>query len=396
MGMLAYQVSAEQMEDIPNKLPIFPNRFKRSAVSVVQGFDEPMLNRARERAARMGKHGQIAPEIAACVEKILLKDYLDSDVINLPSYSQQSVILNHRLWRGLFAKPENMPDLVYLEIEKVVGKLLEMDLRNPRSLAWSVMFDPELREHVLGELNGHRVCWQRDNLLQKADPSTKANSFKKTNWSGTMFFWGADDGDRKFPLFLGTGKGASEILRGVDDKGKLLEIPFTVESIIDGLRHNSLMPSLFTSYLTIALARGVVLLGGYYQAEYLPTMQQGLLRALKKTSGYETAIEAVEQVSTNGYLSGMQTVMIQAREAHLVPAGPLELIAHGGLDADDLERMGSLTIRDAHVASLFETIPDLARWESERTDWQTALSAECHRLMADRIVVKCIPIKKKT
>jgi hypothetical protein len=208
------------------------------------------------------------------------------------------------------------------------------------------------------------------------------------NWSGTMFFWGVDRGDRKFPLWHGTVDGPLEILRGVDDRGTLWEIPFTVDSIIEGLRQNMLIPSLFTSFLTIALARGMVLWGGYYQAEYLPAIQQGVLRALKKTSGYELAVETIEQVPTNGYLSGMQTVMTEARKGHLVPAGPLEIIARGGLDADELERMGALLIRDAHAASLFETVSDLVAWEPGETDWKNVLSVECHQTLRDKIVVK--------
>lgn len=388
MGMLIYGVSSAQMGDMPKKLPVFPNRLKRSVVSVVKGFDESMLKRARERVLKMGRNGEIKPEIAACVERILLGDFLDPDVIRLPLYSQQAVILNQRLWKKLFAKPEKVPDLVYIDIEKIVARLLEVDLRNPRSLVWSVIFDPELRDHILVELNGHRVCWQRDHLLRKIDGSMRDNSLKDLNWSGTMFFWGVDSTQRKFPLWLGTVDGPSEILRGVDDRGTLWEIPFTVDSIIEGLRQNILMPSLFTSFLAIALARGVVLWGGYYQAEYLPAIQQGVLRALKKTSGYELAVETIEQVPTNGYLSGMQTVMTEARKGHLVPAGPLEIIARGGLDDDDLERMGALMIRDAHAASLFETVSDLVGWQMEKTDCKTLLSVECHQTLRDRIVVK--------
>jgi hypothetical protein len=388
MGMLIYGVSSEQMADMPKKLPVFPNRLKRSVVSVVKGFDESMLSRARERVLKMGRNGEIKPEIAACVERILLSDFLDPEVIRLPLYSQQAVILNQRQWKRLFAKPENVPDLVYIDIEKIVAKLLEADLRNLRSLAWSVIFDPELRDHILGELNGHRVCWQRDHLLQKIDGSTRGTSPHDMNWSGTMFFWGVDSTHRKFSLWLGTVDGPSEILWGVDDKGMLWEIPFTVDSIIEGLRQNILMPSLFTSFLTIALARGMVLWGGYYQAEYLPAIQQGVLRALKKTAGYQLAVETIEQVPTNGYLSGMQTVMTETRKGLLVPAGPLEIIARGGLDADDLERMGALMIRDAHAASLFDTVSDLVGWESGKTDWKTLLAMECHQTLRDRIVVK--------
>ena len=148
------------------------------------------------------------------------------------------------------------------------------------------------------------------------------------------------------------------------------------------------MPSIFTCFLEVAFARSVVCVGGYYQAEYLPKIQKGLVRALRQAKGYHESASMVEKVITDTYLSGMQTVMIRVKANELIPAGPLEIIAAGGLTKEDLNKILSLTLKDAHLASLFETLPDLAPKAIETNQWQKDLAAECFELLDGKIVVK--------
>jgi hypothetical protein len=138
----------------------------------------------------------------------------------------------------------------------------------------------------------------------------------------------------------------------------------------------------------VSLARSIVCLGGYYQAEYLPRIQQRLVRALEKAGGHDSIIASILEVNTGGYLSGMQTVMTEVKEGHLIPAGPLEIIAGGGLDAGDIEKIGSLTVREAHLASLSETVPDFIPSEITMPEWQRQLAIDCYELLGTKIVLK--------
>ena len=72
----------------------------------------------------------------------------------------------------------------------------------------------------------------------------------------------------------------------------------------------------------------------------------------------------------------------------LIPAGPMEIIASGGLNASDITRIMDITIRDAHLGAPFETVPDLLPQDAKIMDWKERLASDCYLLLQDRIVVK--------
>ncbi len=146
------------------------------------------------------------------------------------------------------------------------------------------------------------------------------------------------------------------------------------------------MPSLFTSYTT-CLARGITCIGGYYQSEYLPIMQKGMVAALKTKKRHEEAGAFVEKIKTAHYLSGMQTVMTTAGSFGLIPAGPVEIIAAGGMGKKEMNRIEQLSVRDAHLASLFETIPDVVPYNEQPEDWRRDIAAICRKTLTDKILV---------
>jgi len=138
----------------------------------------------------------------------------------------------------------------------------------------------------------------------------------------------------------------------------------------------------------LSFARGITCVGGYYQCEYLPLMQEGLIKALKNTFGYHDVASFVASVTTDTYLSGMQAVMIRVKEDALVPAGPVEIIAGGGLTDKDINKILSLSVKDAHLASLFETIPDFVPWVIKSPSWKEQLALDCFRILERRVVIK--------
>jgi hypothetical protein len=389
LGMLFYAAGSSQLEAGPRKVPIFPDRHKRTMVSRAPGYDAAMIQRAIKRIDGLAGQGEVGPEVADRARKVLAAEYAAPPVMSLESYSDQAVVLSHRLWKLCFAEPDAAPDVVVLELERLVATLLQSDLSNPESLASRVMFDHRLRRRVLAELDGERICWSRRNLSQRLRTATSQDGESvSSNGCGTLFFWGVDGSGRKVPLTLERRLGSDERLRGVDDRGEAWDLPFTPSALMDGLLENRLIPSLFTCYLTVALARGVTCLGGYYQAEYLPAIQEGIVKGLRAIPEYRAMAECVGGVKTDGYLSGMQTVMTRGGEDHLLPAGPLEIISSGGLTREDLGRIGALTLREAHLASMSETFADLAECRSYPSDWRTRLAEDCAALLGGRIVIK--------
>ena len=67
------------------------------------------------------RNEQITPALAETVATILREDYQDSAVMKLESYSRQAVVLNNRIWKRCFSEPEQAPELIYLELEKIAS-----------------------------------------------------------------------------------------------------------------------------------------------------------------------------------------------------------------------------------------------------------------------------------
>ena len=387
-GMLLYRLAAGDFEAAPRRLPLFPDRLKRTMVSVAPAWDTVMIDQARAQLDKMIRQGTAVAEIALAARTLLDEDYRAAALQSLSDYSQQAVVVNQHIWKRLFARGFDPPALIYLELEKIASALLGLDLADPLSLARGVLFDGVLREQVLAALDGVRGCWNRVMLGQRSGATPwKGMGAGGGLPCGTVFFWGVDPGGRRIPLDLETKASGKIVLRGRDDAGGVEEVSWSPHEIADAVLNQRLIPSLFTSFLVIAFARGVCCIGGYFQGEYLPAMQRRLVTALERTVGYGDAARAVLQVPTSLYLDGMTAVMSRTDDGGLIPAGPLEIIAGGGLTGEDLNRMGSLTITEAHLADLAETIPDATPAEARIAGWPRRLAGACSRVLEDKVAI---------
>ena len=269
LGLLLYRVGNGDLDVVPRKLPVFSNKVRRRLVSVADPVNEDMIKRAEKRIDKLVNDNTICASLAEPVHTILQKEYRTPAVMDLINYSQQAVVLNNAIWKRMFSGLSSVPEMVCLELEKISGALLDKDLENSESLISSIMFDEKLRENTFEELDGKKACWQTKKLLRRlhSDPLDESE-MRSTRGCGTMLFWGIDDRGNKVPLYLDTAGKNCKKLYGTDDRGNRLELPYSSESIREVLSQGKLLPSIFTSFLVVSLARGLVCAGGYFQCEY--------------------------------------------------------------------------------------------------------------------------------
>lgn len=386
-GVLIYKLLNESYDNIPKKLPVFSDKAKRTLVNVAPAFDVSMVKRALNRVDKLVAQKMIGTQLAETLQQIFINDYEAPEVLSLSSYSKQSLFVNNRIWQRLFASDTAPSNIVTLDLENIVSQLLIKDLSNPESLVWAMLDDTPLRKRVIERLNGRRACWNITELQERLTKNqTKETKKKPPTSCGTTFFWGINERSQRIPLLLTKNKYDQWVLRGTDERGYNIELTFNPETIISKLKKGQLLPSIFISYTVLAFARGLTCLGGYYQAEYLPMMQAELVAAMRETGSGNEAAALVENVATGCYLSGMQTVMTEDKDG-LVPAGPIEIIAGGGLTDTDLDTILALSVREAHLASLFETIDDIAPRTDKKKELKQALAQNSH-LFRDKLVVK--------
>lgn len=226
-GLLVYAGTSVPGDGGICKLPIFPDSYKRKLVSVVGPFTAEMLCRSRDRANRLVADYKLGGALEAAINTVF------DDFANVGQafigYGRQATVVNHRFWQRLFRGRSCRSELVYIEIESIVSRLLEKDLFDKSTICHQLMFDPELRRQLIENLDGQRGCWQYEKLLRRCSAAAAVKGFNEADSAqGTMFFWGVDAKGRKIPLCIMEDENATGVeLRGLDDSGQLWAYPFT-------------------------------------------------------------------------------------------------------------------------------------------------------------------------
>jgi hypothetical protein len=370
MGLRLYDPRFGDLSGLPQRLPVFPNRVKLCATCAAGPFDREMVDRARQRLHKMAAAGEVTPFCERAAGDILEVEYGSPATLAMPSYGHQSTRINAALWRRMFRNGASASRLVQLQIEPICAALLATDLYDPDSLASHLFFDPVVRDGVLSRLDGARACWNLDELRRSL-----AGEGDGPCRGGTVFFWGMTERGRRVPLLLEP-DGAGMLLVGVDERGQRHEWAFTPDGIAAGLLEGSLLPSLFTCFALLAFARGLVCVGGYYQVEYLPVMQRGVVASLAADGALRRAAELVAAVPTEVCVAGIQAVVRVLDDGAAIPAGPVEIVGAGGLADPDLDAVTAVTVRDAHLVAFTELFHHLVPDADLPPGWVNRLAAE--------------------
>jgi hypothetical protein len=338
----------DSVPHLPQRLPIFPNRLKQVVVAAAPPFDEDMITRARSRLASMDQLSSFSTEAA---DQVLADVFLPA--ADATTYAEQSARVNAALWsrtcperspggapfRDKFAEG-GPPRFAQVPVEAVCAQLLQHDLAERGSLLHRLFFDTPVRERLLRRLDGAAACWRL------ADDTT-----------GTLFFWGISAKGRRFPLRLVDGR-----LVGGD-----FSVIWEPGAIMEALEDGRLLPSLLTCFAVLAFARGLGCVGGYYQANYLPVMQAGIVHAL----GSGAMADAVARVPADLCLAGLQGLVREMADGSVLPVGPVELGGRGtGIDT------AALSVRDASLLALTEVLGELVPNDRLPDDWARQLATE--------------------
>ena len=357
------------------KVPVIPVKFSQTLVSVTGPITTQMVSRALGEVERLFAEGAILESERKSLSALLREEYAGEEVLSLPDYSDQAVVLNRAVWKRIFAPPlrDEIPDLAYLEMERVAAALLEKDIRDADSMFHNLLFDPLLREELLHALEDQVGCWN----LKKLDELSKRAAQGRPGpedfrGCGTAFFWQVDQKGRRVPLML-TKHGSQPALSGITAGGEI-SVPLTPKALCQGLRERKLLPCLFSSFAVLAFARGIKCLGGFYQVDYLPAMQRGLLHALE-SRGFHDWAKKIALVPTANFVTGMNIALVHYPNGETASAGAIEIAAAGGLTQKNLEGIKTLTVEEANLAGLMETYPEFIGDSKPDEDWFASLKA---------------------
>ena len=118
------------------------------------------------------------------------------------------------------------------------------------------------------------------------------------------------------------------------------------------------------------------------QIEKISKITGNILKHSKKLSQSFSEIDLVKLVENSCY---MVEPLIKKRKVKLIKEIKLSSAQING-DPNQIEQMRSLTVRDAHLGGLTETLPDFQAKSDCSNNWCLLLAEECSRLLKDKIV----------
>jgi hypothetical protein len=338
----------------------FPGSDRAMLLSAAPALDHASITRACAQLRSAALKQDVGEGQRRELESILLEDFDDPRVLGLPTFSAQSTVINYRLWDRLHPSRAGIgPDLVCLELERVVNRVLAKDLLDATSLLHRVLFDSKTRSSVLRHLDGSTGCWHAERLGRMSDPAIDPREREKLSGAaGSAFFWGVNKRGRGIHLALSEGDSGISILKGIDPSGHPFSVPLTPEALLEGLAAGTLLPSLFVIFLVLTFARAFKCLGGIRQIGYLPGMQSPFAAALEER-GLASWARHVRGLPTAGWTLGLVPILARRTAGQLDPAGPIEVLAAGGFTAERLARLREVTVADA-FASILPTMYAMA------------------------------------
>jgi hypothetical protein len=294
-------------------------------------FGPDALAQAGRRVRELAEAGRIGAGEREALDWALESVFGCPEVLGCRDFATQAMTATPKLWAAWFAPEARaaVPPLAYLASESVRTPLLIDDLRNPDTPVSRLLFDPVLREQALQRLDGVPCCW---------------TGFGKDG--GSAFLWEVTPERRTSPL----GVAGHDLVTATGRR-----IPLEPSALVDGLEAGTLVATTCLG-LTLGLVRGLVQVGGFNQVDYLGAIQHGLAAALA-AAGYGPWAERLGTPLPAMLTAGFAPVAAAYADGLVTSSGGFELMAHGGLDLAELERIRALTLQEALALEL----PGIAR-----------------------------------
>ncbi|MFO0781157.1 MAG: hypothetical protein U0519_04750 [Candidatus Gracilibacteria bacterium] len=354
------------------RLSFFPAKDRLCPVFNYRPYTKEDIERCRGFLRDMIKDGSVHEEEGKKVDALLEEIYLTSSALDSRDFSEQVTKTNFHLWKKFFGPKyaQEAPNLIYLELESIVTKLLIKYHLYTDTVITHLLFD-----HAY------------DALVGKYFEGIQGAFDRKENY-GTYLFWALPKGAKyriqmwKEGDFLVTEDGS-------------YKIELKPEIIQKALESKELMPSMMLSYMVLAFYYGLKCLGGFSQVNYLTFMKNAYIKMNVDRGNYRS-IEVCARSQTKEMGGDFTLAFMGGPNGELVPSTGLDLILYGTDDTWPclIEQSKQISLEEG----IFTLMPEFYRilyLETERDPELLTVSAEdiTKLLKLDEKVKACTNIK---
>lgn len=320
-------------ELILNQLTFFSRAVRPCPVIYFPAYTTENLESAKTRLAQWEREGSITKEKNEELSKLLNEVYAHPSVMASKYFSEQVTKTNFALWKKIMKDNPQAPNLIYIEQEGIVNKLLEKYHLDQKTLIHKMLFTSHYHTLILKYFDG---------ILR---------GFSTKEKTGTYLFWALPKGS-KYRVQLWK-KG--DFLQTEDGTYK---IPLTPEGVRCAIRKKELIPSTLMSFIILSFYYGVRLVGGRDQTTYLTDMKKAFTR-MQKEAGDIESIQYIKNVETRDLSLTLKSIAFfqapETRESRVSATG-IDFLLYGNQTTFSLIRLLSklLTLREA----FYRTLPD--------------------------------------
>ena len=323
-------------KNITNQLVLFSRNARPCPVVYFPPYDKESITSALLRNDSWLKEGSVNEGVHELVSKVLKNIYSKSKAFKFDNFSDQVSYTNFLLWQEIFSNKnqKNAPDLIYIEQEKIVIKLLKDYHLNKKTIVNSFLFDP----------NYHILIEKYFNNIQGA--------FSLKEKYGSFLFWALPKG-KKYRIQLWRKEG-----RLVSEDG-LYQVRLTPKAIRKAIENKELIPSTLLSFVMLAFYYGLNLRGGFDQTNYLTQMKDAFILMNKKLKN-TLEIENMLDVPTDG-LSLIRPILafLESKEGIKIPATGLDFYLYS--NENTLKIITEIAKKVTFEEAIYRALPSLYR-----------------------------------
>jgi len=358
-GLIFHSSSNDQLK--MHRLGFFPASMQ--PVYNFPPYSKKEILKVKSNLEEKVKSGEVKPEEGAAINKIIDTIYKDPEVLACKNYSYQITKTNFELWKKFFA-PNHVapPDLIYLEMEGLVGRLLIDHHFYQDTILNHMIFDPVYEPMIIKNFEGI------------------FGSFSRQEQSGTYLFWALPEGSKARVQLWRKG----DFLVSKDESYKIELKP---DIIRQALERKELIPGLLLSYTTICFYYGLKCLRGFNQVNYLTLMKNGYIKMNTDLGNYRS-IEVCARAQTKELCDGLTIAFLQDSNGKMTLATGLDLILYGTSQTwtQFVDIAKNITFGEA----LSPLMPEIYKISYLEEEWDPALVA-----IKDEDIIKLMKLDTK-
>lgn len=360
-GLIFHSYANNQLE--MHRLAFFSANTRPSMIYTLPPYTSKEVNKMKATLKEKESKKAVGEREAKRIMSLIDEIYNQPDVLACATYSDQITKTNYTLWRHFFAPSKvTPPDLIYLELETIVVRLLIEYHLHKDTIIHHILFDPDYEPLVNSYFEGI------------------FGSFSREEESGTYLFWALPKGS-KYKLQLWR-KGNRLV-----SKDESYSIELTPEHIQRAMEKKELIPGLLLDFITVSFYYGLKCLGGFNQVNYLTYMKNGYIKMNTDLENYRS-IEVCARAQTKELCDGLTIAFLADPKGEMTLATGLDLVLYGNENtwSQFLDISKNMTFEEA----LNPLMPEIYKITYPDTEWKPELAK-----ITDEDIIRLTGLDKK-